>query len=295
MYTCGAATDKERSVLKTHLQNSCEIWGEIIAGQLCLQEFTSSTGELVTETTEGHQVFAIVVAAEIPKCVVHGSFCVEERSCAIDVCWEGKKFRVICSHLNPGSVMHMYARDLEDLRMLVTSRVKDAHVHISVDAQTGLGTGIPGAASSNVGPATTVAHRAEKQRLLECFIMEYLLTATNTFSDDDRNANINTCNYNGCHEPPQIDYMLSSDHSLRSRTFDSSATPSDHWGLTATVREKGGKPKGEKTRVQQRTAEKIKVAPQSRRLEWPSVNEGNSAPARKLRLRLNLPLSASRR
>ena len=127
--------------------------------------------------------------------------------------------------------------------MLVTSPVKDAHVHICVDAQTGLGTGIPGAASRNIGPAMTATHRAEKQRLLECFIMEHLLTATNTFSnDDDRNANICTCNYNGCHEPQQIDYILSSDHSLRWRSFDSSATSWDHWGLTATIREKRGKP-----------------------------------------------------
>ena len=42
----------------------------------------------------------------------------------------GEEFREICSHLNTGSVMHMNARDLEDLCMLVTSRVKDAHVHI---------------------------------------------------------------------------------------------------------------------------------------------------------------------
>ena len=32
---------------------------------------------------------------------MNGSFCVKGRSCAIYVCWEGKKFRVICSHLNP--------------------------------------------------------------------------------------------------------------------------------------------------------------------------------------------------
>ena len=38
-------------------------------------------------------------------------------NCSIDVCWEGKKLRVICTHLNLGSVMHMYARDLEDLRI----------------------------------------------------------------------------------------------------------------------------------------------------------------------------------
>ena len=59
------------------------------------------------------------VAAAFTKCIVNSSFRVRGRNCSIDVCWETKKFRVIC--LNPGSVMHMYARDLEDLRMLVTS------------------------------------------------------------------------------------------------------------------------------------------------------------------------------
>ena len=52
----------------------------------------------------------------------------------------------------------MYAGNLEDLRSLVSSRVKDTHVHISVDAQTGLGTGILGTGSPNVGTAT-VTHR----------------------------------------------------------------------------------------------------------------------------------------
>ena len=196
------------------LQNSCEIWVRIIAGQFyaCKNSLrqtanwsprrprdTGCLQRLHARGSHAWRCLAMVVAAEITSCVVNGSFCVKGRSCAIDVCWEGKKFRVICSHLNPGSVMHMHAGDLEDLRSLVTSRVKDADVHICVDAQTGLGTGIPGAGSRNIGTATTVAHRAEKQRLLECFTMEHLLTATNTFSnDDDRNANIYTCNYNGC-------------------------------------------------------------------------------------------------
>ena len=76
-----------------------------------------------------------------------------------------------------------------------------------------------------------------KQRLLECCIMEHSLTATNTFSNNDAsNTNIYTFGCNGCHEPQQIDYILSSHHSLRSRTFDSSATSSDHWGLTTTIK-----------------------------------------------------------
>ena len=110
--------------------------------------------------------------------MVNSSFRVRGRNCSIDVCWEEKKFRVICSHLNPGSVGHLYAKDLEDLSMLTVSREKDSHVHICVDAQTGLCTGVLGPCCSNIGTATTVTHRAEKQRLLECFIMEHLLIAT---------------------------------------------------------------------------------------------------------------------
>ena len=45
---------------------------------------------------------------------------------------------MICSHLNPSSVMHLYAKDLDDLPSLVTSRGSGLHVHICADAQTGL-------------------------------------------------------------------------------------------------------------------------------------------------------------
>ena len=122
---------------------------------LCMQEFTSSNGELVTETTEGHQVFAT------PPCP-------GQRRLAIvaDVCWERKKFRVICSHLNPGSVGHMYARDLEDLSKLVTTRLKGVHVHICVDSQTGLGTEVLGPPNSIIGTAATITHRAENRDFL---------------------------------------------------------------------------------------------------------------------------------
>ena len=127
---------------------------------LRMQEFISSNGELVTETTEAHQVFAtppcsgqrrlaIVVAAAFRKRIVNSSFWVRRRNCSFVVCSERKKFRVICSHLDPRSVMHMYARDLEDLSMLVTTRVNDAHVHICVYAQTGLGTRVQSASSWN--------------------------------------------------------------------------------------------------------------------------------------------------
>ena len=162
---------------------------------------------------------------------------------------------MVCSHFSPSSVIHAYAKDLEDLRVVVTQCGVDTDVHICVDAQTGLGTWPPRPYSGNIVIATIVSHRAAKQRLLENFIMENMLTATNTFhfEKDGANNNLYTCNYNGKHEPQQIDYILSLDNSLRSNTFDSPATNSDHWGLTATMKSshakvprkrKNGKPIG---------------------------------------------------
>ena len=175
---------------------------------LCMPEFTTINGEVVTGTSDCHPVFAklpckgqlrlaIVVAAGFYPFVVGGSFSVTGRSCAIDVCWEVKKFRVICSH-----------QPLE----------RDACAHQRI--LTGL-VPIPSRPhSANVGSAKTFTHRVEKPRMLESFIMENLLTATNTFhSEDNGITNIYTCNYHGNHEPQQIDYILSSDNNLRSRVF----------------------------------------------------------------------------
>ena len=93
-----------------------------------------------TPPCQGQLRLAIFVAAGFLPFVIGSSLSVTGRSCAIEVCWEGKKFRAICSHLNPSSVMRLYAMDLDDLRSLVTSRGREMLVHICVDAQTGLGT-----------------------------------------------------------------------------------------------------------------------------------------------------------
>ena len=87
-----------------------------------------------TPPCPGQRRLAIVVAAAFTKCIVKSSFRVRGRNCSIGACWERKKFR---------TVMHMYARDLADLSMLVMTRVKDAHVHICVDAQTDWVLGYP--------------------------------------------------------------------------------------------------------------------------------------------------------
>ena len=103
----------------------------------------------------------------------------------------------------------------------------------------------------NIGMATTVSHRVEKRRLLENFIMENMLTATDTYDTEivGIKRNIYTCCFNGRHEPQQIDYILPPDRCLRSKTFHSPATKSDHWGLTATIRSPHAKEKHRKTRT----------------------------------------------
>ena len=115
-------------------------------------------------------------------------------------------------------------------------------VHICADTQTGLGR-IPSRPHS-----ANITHRVQKQRMFESFIMENLLTVTNTFhSQDNGITNTCTCSYQGNHKPQQIDYILSSDNNLRSRVFDSSTTNSDHWGLTATSKFKRAKTQWKKT------------------------------------------------
>ena len=121
---------------------------------------------------KGQLRLAIVVAAGFLSFVIGGSFSVNGRKSAADVCWEGKKFRVICSHLNPSSVIHLYAKDLDDFSSLVTSRGRDMLVHICVDAQTGSETLPSRPHCANMGSATTVTHRVEKRRMFESFIME---------------------------------------------------------------------------------------------------------------------------
>ena len=118
-----------------------------------------------------------MVAAETLPLVIDGSFRVQGRNCALDICWEGKKFRVICSHLSALSVLASHT--------LLNSRCVDPEVYICVDAQTGLGTWPTRPLSENIGTATTVTHGVEKHRLLESFIMENMLTATNTFNFEE--------------------------------------------------------------------------------------------------------------
>ena len=117
----------------------------------------------VTPPRPGQRRLAIAVAVELTPCIIGGSFSVKRRGCAPDVCWEGKKVAVVCSHLNPGSVMLMCVGDLEDLRILEASRTQNAHVHICVDAQTCLENLESRLGCRDRGTSTTITHRLEKE------------------------------------------------------------------------------------------------------------------------------------
>ena len=99
-----------------------------------------------------------------------------------------KRFRVICSHLHPNSVVHMYGE-----------------------------LGRPSVARDIPHPQYWYSYTSSRKKTLD--------HCHKTFRyDDDSKANILTCNCSCSYEPKQIDHILSSDVSLRSRTFDSSAT-----------------------------------------------------------------------
>ena len=228
---------------------------------LCVAGIHSVKWRSGFKTSEGHKAFVYasmqeaaafghLVSAEVLVPVKVDSFRVRRRNCSLGICWEGKKFRVICSHLLLTSVSHENAKDLVDLGALTNAREEDSAVHICVDAQTGLGTTPPRPFRENIGMAMGVLHRAGKRRLLKNFIMENMLTATNTYDTEivGIKRNIYTCSFNGRHEPQQIDYILPPDRCLRLKTFDSPATTSGHWGLTTTIRSPHAKETHRKTR-----------------------------------------------
>ena len=95
----GACSQTRESVCK----NPARSWSEIIAGQFypCKNSLRQTanwslrrprdTGCFQRLHARGSDAWRSCVAAEITSCVVNGSFCVKGRSCAIDVCWEGKQ------------------------------------------------------------------------------------------------------------------------------------------------------------------------------------------------------------
>ena len=186
-----------------------------------------------TPPCKGQRRLAIVVAAETVPYVIGGSFCVKGKNCALDVCWEGKTFRMICSHLAPLSVMHLYAKDLDDFRSLLTPRGRDSARPFLCGRSDRLGVNATKTISRTHWHCYT-----GKQRMFESFIMEKLLTATNTFhfEDDGVPSTSTLATITGITNHKRLTASFPLTNSLRSRTFDSSATNCDHWGLIAAIK-----------------------------------------------------------
>ena len=73
--------------------------------------------------------------------------------------------------------------------------------------------------AQSLATATTVTHRVEKQECSRGSSWKICSQPQTLFHfEDDVATNIYTWSYNGNHEPQQIDYILSFDDSLRSRT-----------------------------------------------------------------------------
>ena len=97
----GAAAGKAWSCVKASQRvctHFCAIWRETITGRSCACK--TSPRRMEMWPLRRLSVTGCVAAEALPF-VVGGSFCVKGRNCALDVCWEGKKFRVICSQSTP--------------------------------------------------------------------------------------------------------------------------------------------------------------------------------------------------
>ena len=144
---------------------------------------------------------AIVVAAETVAVVTGGSFCVKG------------KYSVICSHLNPSSVVDLYAKDLDDFRSLVSWR--QCHQDQMALALLQLFHIVSKNKECSSVSSWKICSRPQTHSILR---MTVPLTSTLAITTGNTNQ--------------------SSDNSLHSRTFDSSATKSDHWGLMAAIKSK---------------------------------------------------------
>jgi len=94
---------------------------------LMLQEFCFTNEEL-TETTDGHLVFAqpplggqrrsaIILHARVAALVVNSSFQSRGRACCLDLDWAGWKLRLVRAHLFP-MLGHLFCCIVPLLRML---------------------------------------------------------------------------------------------------------------------------------------------------------------------------------
>ena len=116
--------------------------------------------------------------------------------------------------------MHLYAKDLDDLRALVASRGEVTRKSTFVCTLRRVwGQRHQDRTAQNIGTVKLFPIVSKNNKCSRDSSWKKLLPATSTFHfEDDGATNIFICNYNGKHEPQQIDCILSSDNRVRSRT-----------------------------------------------------------------------------
>ena len=148
------------------------IWDRILAGQhyACMNPLGRMENwlEKLRLSSKPKSVHVLSVALSVPRREALHSPPAGRRG-----------FRVICAHLNTGSVIHKYAF----FKTFARWRCPARKMHMVTFVWTPrLGTEPLRSGSRNIGTGKTITHRSEKQRLLEYFIME-LSTRQSPFRD----------------------------------------------------------------------------------------------------------------
>ena len=119
---------------------------------------------------------------------------------------ERKKCRAICFHLTTGALCTC-VRGLGSTTFPGgISRAQSSSPHVLMP-RLALGLQSLGLDAVTVVQRQRLPTVPKKRKLFECSIMEHLLSAKNTFKNDDSTADILICNYHGRHAPQQIDLI----------------------------------------------------------------------------------------
>jgi len=222
------------SELEDFVTNSSQ---ELAWDLICLQEMSAvgcrdlSSGHRIFSSprADGQKSIGFIISAAYAAFVVADSFVCRGRSCRLDLNVGGSRFRLISSHLDPGTNLDDYECSVNDLEFLFC---KDPAVTnlISVDAQTQVGH-LRGYDNERVIGPYALGPRGAKSEVLIGFAERHDLCFANTY----RNAKLSdkwTCHF-FCRSPPkEIDFWMLPFSKLSrvpmSQPVDGTATSTDH-------------------------------------------------------------------
>ena len=200
---------------------------------LLLQEFTASRFVQRFESIAGHRVFltapsvgcracCIVIHVSLVHRIIDNTVVFRDRGVAVALHWEGWNLLLVSFHLHPGHSRVAYSDSLEELREMVTGKLRDKFSNsnvasrellntpirtvVGVDAQAIVGKPLTNYQSLFIGDAI-LGELSWKGADFINFCMEHKLRLCNTFSSNV--ADVWTCHHDFRVEPNQIDYVLS--------------------------------------------------------------------------------------